>query len=115
MSNFTAITHLNFEFGPHHSLKNASIDTALNNMYSEPIEGATLASLFIDANRTAFKADAVDLICSAIFANVVHSSRADQPTIEPLLTIKPLSTRASSPKTRFTIRGPSTLALAFQV
>ena len=37
MSNFTAITHLNFEFGPHHSQKYEFLYDALNNVYSEPL------------------------------------------------------------------------------
>ena len=46
MSNFKAITQLNFIFGPHHSPKYEFLDTALNNVYSKSLDNATLASLF---------------------------------------------------------------------
>ena len=58
MSDFTPITQLFFIFGPHHSPKYEFLDTALNNVYSEPLDDAVLASLFTDANKTAFKPDA---------------------------------------------------------
>ena len=76
-TNYAAITQLFFIFGPHHSPKYEFLDTALNNVYSEPIDNAVLASLFTDANKTTFQANAVDLICSAIVNIVVTNSRAD--------------------------------------
>ena len=115
--NITSITSVNFGFRPHHSPRLAYLDTTLNNVYSdfEPFEDVTLASLFTDTNCcTAFNANAINLLRSMILAIAVNNSRADQPTIEPLLNNMPLSTRAGSPKAQFNIRGPSTPALAFQ-
>ena len=66
MTNYTTINQLYFIFGPHHLPKYELLDTALNNVYSEPIDDAVLTSLFTDANKTAFQADPVDLIRSAI-------------------------------------------------
>ena len=87
MSNFTPITFVNFEFGPHHSFQLAYLHTALNNAYSEPLEDTTLSLLFIDVNRTAINVNEMDLLRSTILETVVNNNRADLQTIEPLLKI----------------------------
>lgn len=98
MSKFTSITTTNFEFGPHHSLQLAYLDTALNNVYFEPFETNTIASLFTDVNCPAFTTNAIDLLHSTILDIVVNNSQAHQPTIEPLLNNMPLLIRAGSLK-----------------
>ena len=73
-----------------------------------------MASLFINANKTAFQADAIDILWSALVNIVVINSRADQPTIEPLLNLMPLSTHCGSPKNRVNLRTTPCMAFAFQ-
>ena len=113
MANYIAITQLYFIFGPHYSPKYEFLDTALNNVYFEPIDDAVLASLFTDANKTAFQADPVDLISSAIVNIIVTNRRADRSTIEPLLALMPLSATVGLQKNRVNIRSNSTTAFAF--
>ena len=74
MSDFTTVTAINFEFGPCHSPQLVYLDTTLKNVYSEPFEDVTLASLFTNTNHAAFNANGIDLLRSAIIAIVVNNS-----------------------------------------
>ena len=75
MTNYTTINQLYFIFDPHHLPKYELLDTALNNVYSKPIDNTVLTPLFTDANKTAFQADPVDLIRSAIVNIIATNSR----------------------------------------
>ena len=67
MTNYITTTNLAFEFGPHYSLKLEFIDHALNDIYSENLITATLASLIPD-NTTCltFNPNAINLILTGI-------------------------------------------------
>ena len=85
MANFTAVTHLYFIFGPHRLPEYDFLDTILHSTMCTLSHLTTLHwhPFFTDANKTAFKADAVDLLRSAIVTVVVvnNNSRADCTTL----------------------------------
>ena len=76
MLNFTTVTNINFEFGPHHYTKLKNLNRSLNNIYFECLDDAFVTSLFTDSQQTTFKDTAINLIRTSIIDIIVANSRA---------------------------------------
>ena len=74
-TDFTPIKEIFFKFGPHHV--DATLDSSLNNVYSEPFEDAVVNTFFTNQKRTALSVDAVANIKLAIINAIEPVSQAN--------------------------------------
>ena len=89
-----------------------TVALALNNTYSEDFEAATIASLFIDANRTTVVANAITTLREAIIDTVLLSSSSDRVVVAPIINHTSLFGRFGNPARKFALRSTSTFTSA---
>ena len=87
-TDFTPIKEIFFKFGPHHV--DATLDSSLNSVYSDPFEDAVFDTFFTDNSRTALSVDAVANIKLAIIDTIKPVSQANRIVIAPLINAMPL-------------------------
>lgn len=88
MPNFTTITNIAFEFGPHHLPRWVNLDDALNNIYSEALSIATVESLFADTSTSIcmpFNPNAIDFIQSGIPDIITNNSCVNWTVVQLLI------------------------------
>ena len=107
MTDFLTIDNYLFKFGNYPHCERFS--KALNDMYSEPFEDTTVASLFTDVGCTAVATDAIAIIQAAVINIIDATSLANHAFIAPIINTLILSTVAAIPPQQFPLRTAGTV------